>query len=225
MTTMAPRGPCTPDAPLRVAVLASGQGTNLQALIDFTKQEQRSFEIKAVMTNKEHAPALERAARHQIPTHCVPHNTFSTREAFESEMIAQLEQHAIELIVLAGFMRVLTPTFVDHFSNRIVNVHPALCPSFPGIHAPAQALHHGCRITGCTVHLVDAGVDTGPILAQAAVPIVPGDDEASLSKRIQAREHALLPEVIEQIAKGSIRFEGSAVVHDIPDSLTGLLSE
>ena len=218
------RESCTPESPLRVAVLASGQGTNLQALIDYTRQHKCCFQIEAVVTNKSHAPALERAANHQIPAHCVPHMSFPNREAFEEEMIAQLSAYDIELVVLAGFMRVLTPTFIDRFPNRIINVHPALCPSFPGIHAPAQALNHGCMITGCTVHIVDSGVDTGPILAQAAVLIQPGDAEEALSKRIQEREHALLPAVIDQIARGLVRFENGSIVRQISDSITGVTS-
>jgi phosphoribosylglycinamide formyltransferase 1 len=211
MKPLLPRAPCEQSDPMRVAVLASGQGSNLQALIDYAKASGGRFSIEVVIANREDAFALKRAESSQIAIHCEPHIAHESREEFEKALIAHLEHYDIELVVLAGFMRVLTSVFLNRYSNRVVNVHPALCPSFPGIHAPQQALDHGNFITGCTVHLVDQGVDTGPILAQAAVPIRPGDDEATLSRRIQEKEHRLLPRVVDHIALGNVRFENNRV--------------
>ncbi len=194
---------------MRVAVLASGQGSNLQALIERANASGGRFSIEVVIANRENAFALKRAESSHIATHCEPHSAYDSRADFENALIAHLDRYDIELVVLAGFMRVLTSVFLNRFSNRVVNVHPALCPSFPGIHAPRQALAHGNLITGCTVHLVDQGVDTGPILAQAAVPIRPDDDEETLARRIQEKEHRLLPGIIENIALGNVKFENN----------------
>lgn len=198
------RAPCPPEDPLRVAVLVSGGGTNLQALLDEMALPGRSFRVACVLSNRPGVKALERAQAANVPTLVVEHRAYESRDAFERAMLEQLKPFDVELVVLAGFMRVLSETFVSAFERRIVNVHPALCPAFPGIRAARQALEAGVRITGCTVHLVDTGVDTGPILAQAAVPVLDGDDEATLQGRIQTQEHALLPRVIEAIARGEV---------------------
>lgn len=201
------RAPCGPAAPLRVGVLVSGSGTNLQALLD---RNSDAYRIVVVGSNKAEAYALERARNNSIPTFVESHRAHPSREAFDRALVDALGAHDVEMVVLAGFMRVLTSSFLDAFPRRVLNVHPALCPAFPGIHAPRQALAHGVRITGCTVHLVDAGVDTGPILAQAAVPILDGDDEASLTARIQRQEHALLPAILEALAVGAVVIENGA---------------
>lgn len=203
------RAPCPPDDPLRVAVLVSGGGTNLQALLDHGSP---SFRVACVASNRPGAYALERAAAHGVPTVVVDHKQFPDRPAFERALLQALAPHRPELVVLAGFMRVLSPTLIEAFERRIVNVHPALCPAFPGMHAARQALAAGARVTGCTVHLVDVGVDTGPILAQAAVPILDDDDEERLQRRIQQQEHRLFPRVIEAIADGRVTVDESGRV-------------
>lgn len=199
------RAPCPADAPLRLGVLASGSGSNLQALLDASHGDDASYRVVVVGSNKPGAYALERAKAAEVATFVHNHREFDSREAFDAAMAESLRAHDVELVVLAGFMRVLTPALLDAFKHRVVNVHPALCPAFPGMHAPRQALEHGARITGCTVHLVDAGVDTGPILAQAAVAVLDDDDEASLTARIQAQEHQLFSRVIAAVAAGEVR--------------------
>lgn len=214
MTTRAliERAPCPADAPLRVAVLVSGSGTNLQALLDAMRAPGARFSVVVVASNVPGVKALERAEAASIQTLTEPHRDHGSREAFERALTERLAPFAPDVVVLAGFMRILSETFVGAFARRIVNVHPALCPAFPGIHAARQALDAGARITGCTVHLVDTGVDTGPILAQAAVPILDDDDEERLQRRIQVQEHRLLPRVIEAIARGDVVVEGERVV-------------
>lgn len=197
----------TPLPVLRIAVLASGTGSNLQALLDYQQQPFARFQIVAVGTNRSEAQARVRAAQHGIPTFCESHREHSSRESFEAALVEHLAPFRPDWIVLAGFMRVLSGAFVTSFAKRIVNVHPALCPAYPGLHAARQALEAGARVTGCTVHLVDHGVDTGPILAQAAVPILENDDETSLQSRIQRQEHRLLPSVMQAIACGHLREE------------------
>jgi len=201
----------TPASPLRVGVLVSGNGSNLQALLDYSERRSCRFKVVSVISNCPGVFALERAQRSNVPTQVIEHQKFTTREEFEQNLIQALIGHSVDVVVLAGFMRMLTPIFLRAFPNRIVNVHPALSPSFPGAHAVKDALKYGVRITGCTVHLVDEGMDTGRILAQAAVPVFEGDDEMTLKGRIQTREHLLLPQVIEGIARGLISEKGFSV--------------
>lgn len=198
------RAPCPADRPLRLGVLVSGSGSNLAALLDAARDETRLLSVAVVLSNVAGVKALERAAGAGVPA-CVEDHRGRSRELFEDALDAVLRQHDVEVVVLAGFMRVLTAHFLDRWKHRVLNVHPALCPAFPGMHAPRQALAHGARVTGCTVHLVDAGVDTGPILAQAAVPILDDDDEAALTARIQAEEHRLFPAVLGAVARGEVR--------------------
>lgn len=213
------RAPCPLDEPLRVAVLVSGSGTNLQALLDAMRAPESRFSVVVVASNIAGVRALDRATAAGVPTLVEPHPGHPDRAAFERALLQRLEPYAPEVVVLAGFMRILSETFVSAFERRIVNVHPALCPAFSGMHAARQALEAGARITGCTVHLVDTGVDTGPILAQAAVPILDDDDEATLQRRIQAQEHRLLPRIVQAIALGDVRVEDDRVV------VRGLLPE
>jgi phosphoribosylglycinamide formyltransferase-1 len=197
---------------MKVAVLVSGTGTNLQALIDADRAGKLSpAEIALVVSNVAGVPALDRAGTASIPTRVVDHKAFGSREEFERALLQELEAAGVELVVLAGFMRVLTPTFLGAYPNRVINTHPALCPAFPGMHGARQALEYGVKVTGCTVHLVDAGVDTGPILMQAAVDVLPGDDEKTLQARIQAEEHRLLPEAVTLMASGAVQVEGRKV--------------
>jgi phosphoribosylglycinamide formyltransferase-1 len=198
---------------VNVAVLVSGSGTNLQALLDAQNGGQLApATIVAVLSNKPGVMALERAAAAGVPAIVVEHRGRASREEFEEAMLAALAPFAIDLIVLAGFMRVLTPRFLGAFPGRVVNTHPSILPAFPGHDAAAQAVAHGVKLSGCTVHLVDAGVDTGPIIAQRAVPVRADDDAASLQRRIQAEEHRLLPAVVRALAAGRISCEGRRVV-------------
>lgn len=192
-----------------VAVFVSGSGTNLQAIIDSNIE---AANLAVVISNKPDAYAIERAKNHDIPVEVVSHKEFDTREDFEAEIIGRLEKYNIELVVLAGFMRVLTPFFVGRFKNRIVNLHPALLPSFPGIHAAKQALDYGAKVTGCTVHFVDEGVDTGPIILQAVVPIDDSDTEDTLLEKIHKEEHRIFPEAVKLFCEGRITIEGRRVL-------------
>ncbi len=198
------RAPCPPGDPLRLGVLVSGSGSNLAAILDATRDPAQAVSVAVVVSNVAGVKALERAAAAGVPALVEDHKGRS-REAFEDAVHAALAAHRVEAVVLAGFMRVLTAHFLERWTRRVLNVHPALCPAFPGMHAPRQALAHGARVTGCTVHLVDAGVDTGPILAQAAVAIRDDDDEATLTARIQAEEHRLFPAVLAALARGDVR--------------------
>lgn len=190
---------------MKVGVLVSGRGTNLGALLAAEAEGRLApATIAVVISNRPAAPALARATAAGKPAIVIDHQAFPDRAGFERALVAELERHQVEAVVLAGFMRVLTATFIDRYPLRIVNTHPALLPAFPGVDAPAQALAHGARVTGVTVHFVDSGVDTGPIIAQRAVPILPTDDAAALHHRIQVEEHALLPAVVQALAAGRI---------------------
>jgi phosphoribosylglycinamide formyltransferase-1 len=197
---------------MRIAVLVSGSGTNLAALLAAQAAGQLApAEIALVVSNKPGVKALERADCAGVATVVVDHTLYASREAFEEAMLEHLRAVGVEAIVLAGFMRVLTARFVGAFEDRIINTHPALCPSFPGIHAPQQAIDAGVKVTGCTIHFVDSGVDTGPIIHQAAVDVRADDDAASLHDRIRRHEHRLLPLAVQQLAAGRIHIEGRIV--------------
>lgn len=195
---------------VRVCVLASGSGSNLQALIDADLGPAR---IVRVVVNVASAGAAERAERAGIPTAVISHRAFETRAAFDAALASQLERDAAEWVVLAGFMRLLGPPVLNRYAQRVVNVHPSLLPAFPGMDAQRQALAAGVRISGCTIHLVDAGVDTGPILAQAAVPVLPSDDLEALRLRILGAEHRLLPIVVRSLATDGLSFSADGRPH------------
>ena len=185
---------------MRVGVLASGRGSNLQALIDAGQNTNFPAEVVLVLSDKKTAYALERAAIGGIR-----HKYVSPKEKnFFLKVGEEIESSGIELICCAGFMRILPPDFVSRFTGKIINIHPSLLPSFPGLHAQKKALDAGVRVTGCTVHFVDEGVDTGPIILQAAVPVLPQDDEKTLSERILVFEHRIYPLVVRLIAEGSV---------------------
>lgn len=182
--------------PARLAVFASGRGSNLASLLAAFPKGGELGRVVLVVSNKADAPALEKARAAGVEAVYLP---FATREAFEQGARGLLERWRVDLICLAGFMRLLSTEFVSAYAGRILNIHPSLLPAFPGLHAQRQALEAGVRETGCTVHWVDAGVDTGPVLVQRAVPVLPGDDEASLSARILAEEHRLYPEAVRRV--------------------------
>ena len=186
---------------MSIGVLASGNGSNLQALLD---DRALGAPIRVVVANRPEARALERARAAGVEAVLLDHTRYADRGAFDAAVAEALVARGVTWVVLAGFMRIIGPAMLAAFPQRIVNVHPSLLPAFPGLHAQRQALAAGVRISGCTVHLVDAGMDTGPILAQAAVPVAPGDDEPTLSRRILAREHQLLPAVVRALVRGEL---------------------
>ena len=192
----------------RIAVLASGTGTNLQAILDQLHGED-GIEVAAVASDKPDAMALERASKAGVETATFPSADYEDRAARDAAIGDWLEERGVDLIVLAGYMQLLSEHFVMRFRNRIVNVHPALLPSFPGLDAIGQALEHGVQITGVTVHFVDEGVDSGPIVLQRPIPVPPSRDRAELESAIHRTEHALLPEAIRMIASGRVSFDES----------------
>jgi phosphoribosylglycinamide formyltransferase 1 len=192
---------------IRLGVLVSGGGTNLQAILDAIANKTLDAEVALVISNDPAAGALERARRAGVPVAVIDHKAFPDRPSFETALVTALRARGVEWIVLAGFMRLLTRTFLDAFPWRVVNVHPALLPAFPGTHGPRQAVEYGVKIAGCTVHLVDAGTDTGPVIAQASVPVLDDDDADTLAARILVAEHALLPRVLQWIAEGRVTVE------------------
>jgi phosphoribosylglycinamide formyltransferase 1 len=194
------------DGTFRIAVLASGTGTNLQAILD-TLHGREGMEVVGVGSNKPDAPARERASGVGVETAVFERDDYVDRDARDAAMGDWLEGLGVDLVVLAGYMELLAPSLVERFRNRIVNVHPALLPSFPGIDAVQQALDHGVRVTGVTVHFVDEGVDSGPIILQRAVEVPPDREWDSLEARIHAVEHELLPEAIRLIAAGRVSID------------------
>jgi len=195
---------------IQLGVLVSGSGTNLQAIVDAIAARTLDARIRVVVSNVEGASALDRARAAGIEAVVVGHGDFADRRAFDAAIVEVLRTHGVEVVVLAGFMRLVTDVLLDAFPMRIVNIHPALLPAFPGVNAPKQALEYGVRITGCSVHFVDRGTDTGPVIAQAAVPVLDGDDEEALRRRIQAKEHEIFPRVLQWIAEGRVSVEPPA---------------
>ncbi len=187
-----------------LVVLASGRGSNLRAIAQAIDEGRCRARIAAVLSDKASAEALVFAKERGLPTSVVPPKAFPSREHWDRALADEVASFSPGLVVLAGFMRIVGAATLARFPYRIVNVHPALLPSFPGTDGPAQAIAKGVRISGCTVHLVDSGIDTGPILAQAAVSVLPGDDAASLHARIQRAEHRLLPAVIDRVAAAEV---------------------
>jgi len=207
---------------MEVAVLVSGRGSNLKAICNAIDAGTCDANIVGVISDRERAAALEFASQREIPTRVVALRKGDDRDAWNDSLADTVGSLEPDLIVLAGFMRVLGAPLLDRFPGRIINVHPALLPSFPGHSGPQDALDGGVRISGCTVHIVDAGVDTGPIIAQAAVPVLADDTVDSLHTRIQVQEHRLLPAVIHQIAIGAITLDPLTVSTPVVDSAQSL---
>jgi phosphoribosylglycinamide formyltransferase 1 len=195
----------------RVAVLVSGSGSNLQALLDAAVTPGYPARIAVVVSNVPGVRALQRAEAAGVPTRVLPHAGYADRAAYDRALVEAIAPYSCRIACLAGFMRLVGPTFLRAFPGGVLNTHPALLPSFPGLHAHRQALEHGVKMTGCTVHLVDEGIDTGPIVAQAAVPVLDGDTEESLQRRIQEQEHRLFPLALRLLAEGRLRIEGRRV--------------
>ena len=196
---------------LPIAVLISGSGSNLQSIIDRIEQKVLHAEIKVVISNKADAYGLTRAKKHNLPTKVIEHQNFSSREEFDQAMVEVIKAAGAEAVILAGFMRILTPVFIQAFPNKILNIHPAILPSFPGVHGQAQAADYGVRFSGCTVHFVDEKMDHGPIIIQAVVPAYASDDGQSLGQRILKWEHRIYPQAIEWLAQGRLKIVGRKV--------------
>ncbi|TYZ23009.1 phosphoribosylglycinamide formyltransferase [Selenomonas ruminis] len=199
------------EAKQKLGVLCSGRGTDLQSIIDAIGREEVDAEIAVVLTDKPEAFALQRAERAGIKAVCVNRKQYEDREPFEEALIEELEDAGVTLVVLAGFMRILTPVFVRHFAGRIMNIHPALLPSFPGAHAHRDVLAYGVKVSGCTVHFVDEGTDSGPIILQAAVPVLDGDTEETLGARVLEQEHIIYPQAIQLYCEGRLQVDGRHV--------------
>lgn len=197
---------------LPIAVLISGGGSNLQSIIDRMEAGSLDVSIRLVVSNDAGAFGLERAKKHGIETFVLDHKTVSDREKFDRRMIKVIKDAGAEAVALAGFMRLITPSFLAAFPQKVVNIHPALLPSFPGLHGQKQAAEYGVKMAGCTVHFVDERVDQGPIIIQAAVKAFPEDDEASLGERILKLEHRIYPQALQWLAEGRLSIEGRKVI-------------
>ncbi len=193
----------------KLGVLCSGRGTDLQSIIDAIQRGELNAEISVVLTDKPNVMALERAARAGIKNICVDRKKFSERADFEAELLKNLA--GVDLVILAGFMRILSPEFVRRYAGRLMNIHPSLLPSFKGAHAHRDALAYGVKISGCTVHFVDEGTDSGPIILQAAVEVFDDDTEETLSARILEKEHVIYPQAIKLFVEGRLKIEGRKV--------------
>lgn len=193
----------------KLGVLCSGRGTDLQSIIDAIQRGELNAEISVVLTDKPNVMALERAARAGIKNICVDRKKFSERADFEAELLKNLA--GVDLVILAGFMRILSPEFVRRYAGRLMNIHPSLLPSFKGAHAHRDALAYGVKISGCTVHFVDGGTDSGPIILQAAVEVFDDDTEETLSARILEKEHVIYPQAIKLFVEGRLKIEGRKV--------------
>jgi phosphoribosylglycinamide formyltransferase-1 len=186
--------------------LVSGSGSNLQAILDGISSGRLAAECTLVVCNRPGAYALERARAAGVPTLCLDHKNFDSREEFDSALVNALQEAGVEWVALAGFMRVLTAEFLSAFSRRVINIHPSLLPAFPGVNAQKQAFEYGVKVAGCTVHFVDGGVDTGPIIVQSAVDVLDVDTEESLRNRILEREHEILVQALDWIEKGIVQY-------------------
>jgi phosphoribosylglycinamide formyltransferase-1 len=195
-------------ARLRLGVQISGRGSNLQALIDACREPDFPAEIACVLSNVAGVQGIERARAAGLPTVVVPHKAYPARESFEAELTRMHRSHAVDLVCNAGFMRILTPSFFAAWPDRVVNIHPSLLPAFPGLRTHERAIEMGCRFSGCTVHIVRADVDAGPIIVQAVVPIRADDTPEALAERVLAEEHRIYPLAIRWLAEGRVRLDG-----------------
>lgn len=195
-----------------LGVLASGRGSNLQAILDAIQAERLKAKVGVVVSDNPDAPALKRVAGFGIATAVIERRNYPDKRAFEQAIAAELNLHHVELVVLAGFMRILGSEFISQFSGRIMNIHPSLLPAFPGLDAQAQAVKYGVKVSGCTVHFVDEGMDTGPIILQEAVPVMDNDTEHSLAERILHVEHVLYPRAIGMYVDGRLKISGRKVI-------------
>jgi len=196
---------------INIGVLVSGRGTNLQAIIEAIEEGKIEGEIKVVISDNPDAYALKRAKQHNIETQYINFKKFKKREDYDKEIIKSLKEKKIDLVVLAGYMRILSPYFIRTYKNKIINIHPALLPSFSGLHAQGQAVKYGVKVSGCTVHFVDEGVDSGPIVLQRALEVKDDDTEESLAERILKEEHQIYPQAIQLFSQGRLMIKGRKV--------------
>ena len=196
---------------MRLGVLASGSGSNLQAILDGCANGSIPAQVAVVICNVPGAKALQRAEAARVPTVLLDHKQFGSRDDYDRAVVAELRRHRVDLVCLAGFMRLIGPVLLNEFHNKILNIHPSLLPAFPGLHAVRQALAARVRVSGCTVHVVDQGTDSGPILIQAAVPVLDGDTEETLAARILQQEHRCYPRAIALWAQGRVQIDGRSV--------------
>ena len=194
-----------------IVILISGRGSNMRSLVQACAQQRWNARICAVISNRAEAAGLAFARAQGIPIHAIAHRDFSSREAFDAALADCIDGHAPDIVALAGFMRILTDGFVQRFAGRLVNIHPSLLPAFTGLHTHRRAIEAGCKAAGATVHFVTATLDHGPIIAQAVVPVLPGDDEATLAARVLEREHVLYPRAIGWLVNGLLRLESGVV--------------
>lgn len=197
---------------LTLGILASGSGSNFQSIIDNIESGYLDAKIAVLVTDKPKAFAVERAKKHKIERLVIKPKDFKDRASYNKKIADELKKRGVELVILAGFMRVVDKALIDHYPNRIMNIHPALLPAFPGLHGQKQAADYGVKISGCTVHFVDEGMDTGPIIVQAAVPAYHDDTEESLGKRILKQEHRIFPYAIKLYSEGKLKIEGRKVI-------------
>ena len=197
----------------RIVILISDRGSNMQAIVQCCAAEHWPAQVVAVLANRPDAAGLEFAAARGIATAVVDHRHFATRESFDTALAAAIDVHQPDLVVLAGFMRILGEEFVRRYAGRLLNVHPSLLPAFPGLQTHRRAIEAGCRLAGATVHFVTAAVDHGPIVVQAAVPVLAGDDEAALAARVLAREHHIYPLAVRWFVEGRLRVDNGVVTH------------
>jgi phosphoribosylglycinamide formyltransferase-1 len=204
----------TEASKLTIGVLASGRGSNLQAILNAIQTGSLMARIGVVLSDKKDAKALERARTHNVPALFLDPRAYPDRPAYDTAVVAALTTHQVDLIILAGYMRLVTKPLLEAFRNKMINIHPSLLPAFPGLHAQRQALTHGVKVSGCTVHFVDEEMDHGPIIAQASVPVLGGDTEESLGDRILIEEHRLLPRIIQYYIEGKLKVDGQKVLID-----------
>ncbi len=197
---------------LKIGVLASGRGSNFQAIIDAVTAGKINAKIAVCISDVKDAYALERARKNLIAAEVIDPKVFQKREDYDGKIVETLKKHEVNLVLLAGYMRIVSPVLVEEFPKKIINIHPALLPSFPGLHVQRKAIEHGARFSGCTVHFVDAGMDTGPIIIQAVVPVLQDDTEDSLAARILKQEHRIYPEAVRLFAEGRLSVQGRRVV-------------
>ena len=194
-----------------IVILISGRGSNMEAIVKACAAQAWPARIAAVISNRPAAAGLGFAAEHGIATAVIDHKGFSERAAFDAELARVVQSYEADVVVLAGFMRILSPDFVHRFEGRLLNIHPSLLPAFPGLHTHQRALEAGCKLAGTTVHLVTAELDHGPIVAQAVVPVLPGDTEARLSARVLVREHEIYPRAVRWLVQGELSIENGLV--------------
>lgn len=195
----------------KLGILASGRGSNLQSIIDSIENKELDAEIAVVISDRRDAFALERAKKHGIYAEYVNPGDYASKESYEKALVELLEAEEVGLVILAGFMRILSPYFIKHFKRRIMNIHPSLLPAFPGLHAQKQAYDYGVKVSGCTVHFADEGMDTGPIILQASVKVKDDDTEETLASRILEKEHLIYPEAIKLFIEDRLKIEGRKV--------------